>query len=177
MTIGWANQYSPILDVTSKVLEVDPIVQKAELTIWGDPAHVGSHCEKLKIIGPLDRRIELKTMAIVRDWMQGMEWENEKCESDGHNYFVMYPCKLKIIKPGSSTSKWLIIGLAVGAAGLAYYSYKNPELIQIGKSKLSNAVGNTKTVLGNRVRKVRILNSGKRTNEGENNVTGEIKRL
>jgi len=123
LVIGWANDYSPILDVTETVMEVDPTIEEARLTVWGDPAHVGPHAERLLILGPNEKRIVFDSYARVRHWMQGIEPENMECPKDGKLYLVIFPCKLEIKKPGQGGDhKWLIIGtiLGLGAVGLMY---------------------------------------------------------
>ena len=140
--VGWANKYSPVLDVTSTVQEVDPTVEQALLTIYGDPAHVGLHAERLIVLGPNKSKIEFSDYARVRHWMQGIEPENMKCPNDGQYYLVLFPCKLKVKKPGQGGHNWLLIGTIVGLGivGLMYFKGGNySKVFMTGQQVLSKA--------------------------------------
>lgn len=103
--VGWANDYSPILDVTDTIKKIAPGVTKAFLTIYGDDL------SKIRVVGgysstpisypdgrPADRNVygDKATWSILYNWLAGEEWERQKCEKDGKVYWVVYPCKLEI---------------------------------------------------------------------------------
>jgi len=103
--ISWANQYSPVLDVTETVRAVCPKVTKATLTIYGDdlarikivkagstkpttypdgrPADVGVYGDRAR-------------WNILHNWLAGVEFERQYCQEDGEWYWVIYPCKLEV---------------------------------------------------------------------------------
>ncbi len=88
--IGWANNYSPILDVTARVKEVIPTVQKATLTIYGD--------DPLKLsYEARDTPYPDKTSGeIVAGWMEGYEEERQKDPETGLYALVRFPAKLEL---------------------------------------------------------------------------------
>jgi len=88
--VRWANQTSPIIDVTDIVKQVNPDVMGAHLTIYGDPS-------KVRVIykspsKPPDHTVD----QIVQNWMNGVELERQYCQSDGLWYLVQYPAKLTV---------------------------------------------------------------------------------
>ena len=101
--VDWANEYSPILDVTNTVKKVCPKVTRALLTIYGDDL------SKIKIIKvgtvtpvlypdgrPADVSVygEKAIWNILHNWLAGYEFERQTCE--GVCYWVIYPCKLEV---------------------------------------------------------------------------------
>ena len=88
--IGWANNYSPILDVTARVKEVYPTVQKATLTIYGD--------DPLKLsYEARDTPYPEKTSGeIVSGWMEGYEEQRQKDPEFGLYALVRFPAKLEL---------------------------------------------------------------------------------
>jgi len=126
LTIGWANKYSPILDVTDRVRVVFPEVKEARLTIWGDKL------DQMMIIGPFIDVVEtpwghfsvplpeLPDEEIVINWINGYEWERQTCSKDGYKYFVGYPCTLevdgKVVTRTAEGFDWKWLALIGGAA-------------------------------------------------------------
>jgi len=109
IAIGWANDYSPVLDVTSKIALFYSNVKQAKLTIYGDDI------TKIRVIGgynytPLfypDGRCADPSICgdeavrnSIENWQKGEEWERQYCSLDGLTYWVVYPCKLEIIPEG-----------------------------------------------------------------------------
>ena len=101
--VGWANEYSPILDVTNTVKKVCPKVTKALLTIYGDDLSkikvikVGTVTPVLYPDGrPADISVygEKAIWNILHNWLAGYEFERQTCE--GVSYWVIYPCKLEV---------------------------------------------------------------------------------
>jgi len=89
--LGWANKYSPIIDVTDLVKQVKSGVVKAKLTIYGNDL------SKISVVGPYDKRPphrEVKDR--VHGWELGSEYERAYCPANGKYYWVVYPCKLDI---------------------------------------------------------------------------------
>ena len=120
--VGWANEYSPILDVTAKVASVMKDVKRAFLTIYGDKL------DKIIILGPqTEMPGPLPDAEIVFNWLLGFEWERQTCSRDGYVYWVGYPAHLRVelttgevIETGAEPSaleKYLPV-LALGGAVL-----------------------------------------------------------
>lgn len=122
IAIDWANSYSPVLDVTSKVALFYSNVKQAKLTIYGDDI------TKIQVIGgynytPLfypDGRCAYPSICgdeavrnAIENWQKGEEWERQYCPLDRLTYWVVYPCKLEIITEGgeSGISAMLLLGL------------------------------------------------------------------
>ncbi len=93
-TVGWVNQYSPIVDVTQLVKQVYPDAQKAFLVIYGDDL------SKIRVQGGYTSQPSpLPYSQIVYNWrVLGEEWERQYCSSDGKYYWVIYPCKVFIFR-------------------------------------------------------------------------------
>ena len=89
--VDWADQYSPILDVTDTVRQVYPSVSKAYLAIYGN------NLNTIQLKGPYDSKPPTRPPEeIVALWQQGQEWERQYCQRNGKYYWVKYPCKLVI---------------------------------------------------------------------------------
>jgi len=115
--LGWANQTSPIIDVTDTVKQVRPDVLGARLTIYGDPNRVRVIYKSAT--KPPDQTVQ----QIVQNWLNGIELERQYCQADGLWYLVQYPCKLEIIGPPGLSNPlvrilgvMLIIGIALDLA-------------------------------------------------------------
>ena len=123
IAIGWENQYSPILDVTSKVALFYSNVKRATLTIYGDdltkiqviggynytPTHYpDGRCADVNVCG--DEAVR----NAIENWSKGQEWERQYCPLDGLTYWVVYPCKLNIETEGVEASVGLLL-LGLGA--------------------------------------------------------------
>ena len=100
--IDWANEYSPVIDVTNTVKKVCPKVTRALLTIYGDDLSkikvikVGTVTPVLYPDGrPADISVygEKAIWNILHNWLAGYEFERQTCE--GVSYWVIYPCKLE----------------------------------------------------------------------------------
>ena len=93
-TVGWVNQYSPIVDVTQLVKQVYPDAQKALLVIYGDDL------SKIRMQGGYTSQPSSSpSRQIVNKWMVlGEEWERQYCPSNGKYYWVIYPCKAFIFR-------------------------------------------------------------------------------
>ncbi len=93
-TVGWVNQYSPIVDVTQLVKQVYPDAQKAFLVIYGDDL------SKIRVQGGYTSQPSpLPYSQIVYNWrVPGEEWERQYCSADGKYYWVIYPCKVFIFR-------------------------------------------------------------------------------
>jgi len=101
--VDWANEYSPVIDVTNTVKKVCPKVTKALLTIYGDDLSkikvikVGTVTPVLYPDGrPADISVygEKAIWNILHNWLAGYEFERQTCE--GVSYWVIYPCKLEV---------------------------------------------------------------------------------
>jgi len=101
--VDWANEYSPVLDVTNTVKKVCPKVTRALLTIYGDDLSkikvikVGATTPVLFPDGrPADVSVygEKAIWNILHNWLAGYEFERQACE--GVSYWVIYPCKLEV---------------------------------------------------------------------------------
>ena len=94
--IGWANEYSPILDVTGMVRFAydDPQgyqIKKATLTIWGH------RLDKIKLKGPYYTKPRaFGPDEIVGHWMNHQEWERAYWAPTETWYYVIFPCDLHI---------------------------------------------------------------------------------
>lgn len=88
--IGWANNYSPILDVTARVKEVIPTVQKATLTIYGDDPL------KLSYEARNTPYPDKTSGEIVSGWMGGYEEQRQKDPQTGLYALVRFPAKLEL---------------------------------------------------------------------------------
>ena len=89
--VGWANQYSPILDVTDRVAKVIEDTKKAYLTIWGDKL------DKIIVLGPQTSMPgPLPDNEVIFNWFYGFEWERQTCPRDGYVYWVGYPTHLRV---------------------------------------------------------------------------------
>jgi len=103
--VSWANEYSPILDVTNTVRKVSPNVTKALLTIYGDDLAkikvVEPGVEGKQILYPDGRPADRETFGdkviinAIYNWLAGYEFERETCENDGKQYWIIYPCKFE----------------------------------------------------------------------------------
>jgi len=105
VAVNWANEYSPVIDVTNTVRKVCPKVTKALLTIYGDDlskikaVKVGTATPVLFPDGrPADISVygERAIWNILHNWLAGYEFERQKCAEDGNFYWVIYPCKLEV---------------------------------------------------------------------------------
>ena len=89
--VGWANEYSPILDETGIVSRVIENVKRALLTIYGDKL------EKIIVLGPqTEMPGPLPDSEKVFNWFYGFEWERQTCPRDGYVYWVGYPTHLRV---------------------------------------------------------------------------------
>ena len=92
--VGWADNESPIVDVTDLIKRFDNSVEKATLTIYG------SKKSEIKVKGPYkDKPPALTPYQIYQNWQKGEEWERQYCSKDKKWYWVIYPCKLNIERP------------------------------------------------------------------------------
>ena len=128
-TVGWANEYSPILDVTDTVKQVLnlPGDAKVYLIIYGDDLSkirvikVGKVTPTLYPDGrPADPNVYgvEAYKSIVANWIVGEEWERQYCPRDGLTYWVIYPCKLAV--PKEEEEKLNIWPILAGAGAFVF---------------------------------------------------------
>ena len=119
-TVGWINQFTPVVNVTSTVAQVKQGVNEAYLVIHGDKP------ERVLVYGPYDEEPQpIPVEARINNWLKGQEWERQKCQSDGKHYWVVYPAELYINKkPGAGITASTALLLAIGAAALIALSQR-----------------------------------------------------
>ena len=104
VAVDWANEYSPVIDVTDLVKRVSPGVTGALLTIYGDDLakikliKVGA----MPVLYPDGRPADVSVYGdrarwnILHNWLVGYEFERQECADTGEWYWVVYPCKLEV---------------------------------------------------------------------------------
>ena len=102
--VYWIDSYTPILDVTSRVVNVKPYIFKAHLIIKGGDLN------NIEVLGPYDSLPtkfpdgrEINDYNIVQNWQYGEEWERQRCPKNDKYYWVKYPCILITIPPDPAT--------------------------------------------------------------------------
>ena len=124
-TVDWANEYSPIVDVTDTVKQVLnlPSGVKVYLTIYGDDLskiRVIKVGKVAPILYPDGRPADPNVYGVeayksaVANWLIGQEWERQTCEEE--TYWVIFPCQLAVPKEEEEKLDiWPIILAGAGA--------------------------------------------------------------
>lgn len=110
---------TPMLDVTDIVRQVYANVEKATLTIYGDPNRVRVIYKSS--VQPSPQPVQ----QIVANWENGIEIERQVCKKDELYYLVQYPAKLDVKISGSTGDIGPMLLLLAGAAALALILSRN----------------------------------------------------